>query len=314
MAASVSLWKFGGLTPLKLLRRVWKQIDEDRIYGHAAELSYYFLFALFPLLLFMVSLLGIFAAPGTALHESLFGYMARVLPSSSSELIQKTLSEVHRAAGGGKLIFGLLSALWAASGGMSAICSTLNVVYHVRETRSWVKQHAVSVGLTIALAVLVIMALTLILFGGKIADFIAHHVGFGSVFTIAWKILQWPIAAGFMFLAFSLIYYFAPNIKEPKWYWITPGALAGFTMWFASSLLFRLYLQFFNNYSATYGSLGGVIVLMLWFYMTGIAILVGGEINAQIGQAGEAAAKLEAKLKELSIPLEHYGVTKDIAA
>jgi membrane protein len=310
----ISLWKFGGLSPLKLLRRVYTKIDEDRIWGHSAELSYYFLFALFPALLFMVSLLGIFAAPGTAVHASLFNYMARVLPSSSTQLVQKTLSEVHQSSGGGKLAFGILSALWAASSGVSAICTTLNVAYHVKETRPWWKQKTVAIGLTLALAVIVIVALTLILFGEKIADFIAAHVGFGSVFTITWKIAQWPVAGGFMLLAFALIYYFAPNVKEPEWYWVTPGAVTGFVLWFLSSLGFRVYLKYFNNYSATYGSLGAVIILMLWFYLSGAAVLMGGEVNSQIGEAGEAAAKLETKLKELDIPVEEYGVTKDIAA
>jgi len=308
------LWKFGGLSPLKLLRRVGSKVSDDAIFGHAAELSYYFLFALFPLLLFMVSLLGIFAAPGTAVHDSLFSYMARLLPPSSWALIQKTLNEVHRAAGGGKLFFGIVTALWAASSGMSQICTTLNAVYHVRETRPWWKRQSIAVGLTVAIAVIVIVALTLILFGEKIADFVAAHVGFGTVFTMTWKVLQWPVAAGFMLVAFALIYYFAPNIKEPEWYWITPGAVTGFVLWFCSSVVFRIYLRYFNNYSATYGSLGAVIVLMLWFYLSGAAVLLGGEVNSQIGEAGDAAAKLETELKKLSIPIEDYGVTKDIAA
>src|SRR5437588_9588185 len=122
----VSMWQFGGLTPLRFFQRAWKTLNDDVIFGHAAELSYYFLFALFPLLLFMISLLGIFAAPGTALHDSLFSYMARVLPTASSQLIQKTLSEVHQSAGGGKLIFGILGALCAAASGMTAICTTRN--------------------------------------------------------------------------------------------------------------------------------------------------------------------------------------------
>ena len=303
---AVSLWKFGGLTPLRLGKRVWKKIDEDAIFSHAAELSYYFLLALFPLLLFMISMLGLFAGPGTSLRESLFENMARVVPGSASELVQKTLTEVNHSAGGGKVLFGIMAALWAASNGMIAICTTLNIAYHVKETRSWLKSRATALGLTVGLSLLLITAITLVLYGGKIAEFIAAHVGFGSAFIIAWKILQWPVVVVFMLAAFSLVYYFAPNLEKPEWIWVTPGAIAGFVLWFLGSIIFRIYLHYFNNYSATYGSLGAVIILMLWFYITGASILIGGEVNSQIGHAAEEKAKLEARLKKATLLPEHY--------
>ena len=160
-----SLWKLGGLSWKDLGKRVWKEINEDDVFGRAAQLSYYFLLALFPLLLFLMTLLGLFAEAGSELRKNLLGYLAEVMPGSATELVQKTLDEVSGSAGGGKLSFGVLAALWAASNGMGAISETLNIAYNVKESRPWWKVRLVSVGLTIGLAVLIISALTLTLYG-----------------------------------------------------------------------------------------------------------------------------------------------------
>jgi membrane protein len=147
--------------------------------------------------------------------------------------------------------------------------------------------------------VLVLTALSLVLFGEKIGLAVATKIGLGAAFTIAWKIIQWPVVFAFMFVAFALVYYFAPNLENPTWAWITPGSVVGLVLWLAGSLIFRVYLHFFNSYSATYGSLGAVIILMLWFYITGAAILIGGEVNSQIGHAAEELEKREARAKTL---------------
>jgi membrane protein len=297
---TASLWKLGGLSPYQLIMRVWKQMDDDDVSIRSAALSYYFLLALFPLLLFLVTLLGFMAGPGSQLRNNLLANLGRLMPASAFDVVSRTLSEVNRAAGGGKLIFGVLAALWAASNGMSAIVSTLNVAYRVRETRPWWKSRlVVSVGLTIALSVLVLMALTLVLFGGQIGEAVAAKMGLGAAFTLAWKIVQWPVVIFFMLLAFAIVYYFAPNLKDPAWYWISPGAVVGLFLWLAGSLAFRVYLHYFNSYSKTYGSLGAVIILMLWFYLTGTAIVVGGEVNSQIGRATEEKEQREARSRTL---------------
>lgn len=274
-----------GLTPLQLIIRASKSINEDDVLGRSAALSYYFMLALFPLLLFLLSLFGLLAGPGSDLRSSLLQMLARVVPASASELIHKTVDEITRNSGGGKLVFGVLAALWAAANGMSAIMESLNVAYHVKETRSWVRKHITSVCLTLASSTVLITALALVLYGGKIAESVTQHLGMGSGFTIAWLIVQWPLVILFMLLGFSLIYYFAPNLEEPKWEWVTPGALAGFLLWILASVAFRIYLHFFNSYSATYGSVGAVIILMLWLYLTGAAILIGGELNSEIKHA-----------------------------
>jgi membrane protein len=168
---------------------------------------------------------------------------------------------------------------------MSAVVVSLNKIYRVAETRPWWKQKATIVGLTLGLAVLMIIALTLALYGGKIGQALFAHLGAGDIFRIAWKVLQWPVSFAAMFLSFSLVYYFAPDIEERKWYWVTPGSVAGVVLWLLASLGFRLYLHFFNSYSATYGSLGAVVILMLWLYITGFAVLIGGEVNWVIENA-----------------------------
>jgi membrane protein len=297
---TVSLWKLGGLTPLRLLKNVGTQILEDEVIDRSAALSYYFLLALFPLLLFLMTLLGFLAGPGSQVRNSLMTDMARLMPGSASELVSKTLSEVTRAASGWKLVIGLLASLWAASSGVSAINSALNVAYRVKETRPWWKTRlVVSVGLTIALSILVIAALGLVLFGGTLGESLAAKFGLGGAFTLMWKIVQWPVILGFMLLAFAMVYYFAPNLEEPEWYWISPGAVVGLLLWLIGSIGFRVYLHYFNTYSATYGSLGAVIILLLWFYITGAAILIGGEVNSQIGHAAKEKQKREERQKTL---------------
>lgn len=274
------------------LKRVLRAIQDDDVFGRAAQLSYYFLLALFPLLLFLVSLLGYFAQAGSDLRNSLLNYLAAVMPGAAVTLVHTTLEEISNSAGGGKLSFGFLAALWAASNGMGAISDTLNTAYNVKETRPWWKVRLISVLLTVSLSILIVTALVIILYGGTIGEAVAGRFGFGHVFTTLWKILQWPIALIFVLATFNLIYNFAPNIRRSQRRFFTLGALIGVALWLLVSFGFRIYLHYFNSYSVTYGSLGALIILMLWFYFTGVAILIGGEINC------EADATCEKEFRE----------------
>jgi membrane protein len=293
-----SQWKFGGLTPLNLGKQVGKSVSEDDLSGQSAELAYYFFLALFPLLIFLISVLGYFAAAGTQIRTDLMANLARAVPSSASQLVDKTLNEVIKARGSGKVIIGALAALWSASSGMSAVIETLNRAYHVKETRSYVRQKLTSIALTIASSALVIFAIVLVTYGGKLADVVAAHVGIGVALVYLWKIVQWPVLLGAMLLAFALVYYFGPNLEEPHWTWISPGAAAGLIIWLAASFAVRVYLHFFNSYSNTYGSLAGVAILMLWLYVSGFALLLGGEVNSAIAHAEIETAKQEERDKQ----------------
>ena len=302
-----SLWKLHGSSPLVVIKRVWSEIQEDDVFGRAAQLSYYFLLALFPLLIFLTSVIGIALGSEASLRQNLFSYLAQVMPPSAFSLIQATMLEISNASSGSKLSFGLLAALWAASNGMGAITEALNIAYDVKESRPWWKHRLGAIGLTVALSVLIITALLLVLSGGRIVEFLAANFGFGSVFITTWKIAQWPIVLAFMLLAFALIYYFAPDIREQKWTWITPGAALGVFLWLLASFVFRTYLHFFDSYSNTYGSLGAVIILMLWLYLTGLAVLIGGELNAELEHIAASMGVSDAKAEGERQPDERAG-------
>lgn len=264
-------------------------MTDHEIFDRAAQLSYYFLLALFPLLLFMMTLLGYFAGTSGEVRDKLISYLGRVMPGSAIELVHTTLNEITQARSGSKLSLGLLAALWAASNGMGAISDTLNAAYGVEETRPWWKVRLTAVVLTVALSILIILALVIVLYGGGIGERLAAYLGLGAAFTVVWKILQWPIALFFLLFTFTMIYHYGPNVRPKKCTWWAWGTLVAIILWLLFSFGFRLYLHFFNSYGVTYGSLGALIILMLWFYFTGIAILIGGEINSECEQRSKAA-------------------------
>ncbi|HEY0764661.1 MAG TPA: YihY/virulence factor BrkB family protein [Pyrinomonadaceae bacterium] len=305
-----SLWKLGGLSWRELGKRVWAEVQGDNVFGRAAELSYYFLLALFPFLIFLTSIIGFVLGSGTGTRHALFEYLARIMPPSAFQLIDNTMTEISTASGGGKLSFGILAALWAASNGLGAITESLNTAYDLKESRPWWKQRLTAIGLTSALSVLIIGALILVVAGGHIAEWLAATYGFGPVFPLTWKIIQWPAVLACMTFAFALIYYFAPDFRKQAWQWLTPGSVIGVVLWLLVSLGFRVYLHFFNSYSATYGSLGAVIVLMLWLYLTGAAVLIGGEVNSEIENAAAKQGEPDAKEKGEKAPNEKNGAAQ----
>jgi membrane protein len=290
-----SIWKLGGLKPKQLTKIVMRGVNEDNLLGRAAELAFNWILAIFPLMIFLLSLFGLFASHRQALVHNFFSYFSAFLPPAAFQMFTNTVREIIHSTGGGKLTFGLLLTLWFASGGMSSMMSTLNGVYRVQESRSFVKYRAIAVGLTLAIAVLVISALLLVVVGGHISNVIASRFGMQSAVVIVWRIVQWIAVLFFLSLAFSLIYFFGPNLEEQHWYWITPGSVLGVLFWLAASGAFRAYLHFFNSYSRTYGSLGAVMILLMWLYVTGLAFLIGGELNADIEHAAALRGHPEAK-------------------
>jgi membrane protein len=300
-----SPWKFGGLTWRELGRRTAARLYRDDVLGRAAQLSYFFIFALFPLLFFLASLLGYFAQAGTRMRADLLRYLAAVVPRKASVLIRDTLEEITAGSSGGKVSFGLLVALLTASFGMGAVISTLNAAYGVRESRPWWKSQVLAVALTAALALLIVSALALVLYGGNIGEWLAAKYSLGDASTLAWGVLQWPLVLAFVLFAFALVYYLAPNVRDMRWQWITPGSVLGLGLWLLASFILRAYLSVFDTYSTTYGSLGAVMVLLLWLYLTGVAILVGGEMNAVIEDAAARAGAPDAKEHGEKQPGEH---------
>ena len=269
-------------------RGVCSKTVKDDVFGSAAKLAYYFFLALFPLLLFLTTLLGLVAHEGSELRARLLAYLATVVPSTASSLVYQIVDEVGQGASGGKLSFGLMGALWAAANGTGALVGALNRAYGAAESRPWWKAKLVALGLTAGLSLLIVSALALALYGEHLAGVIALRFRLGDSFLAACNVVQWPVVLAFVLLALNLIYYFAPNTPRRRWQWISPGAVAGLGLWLLASFGLRLYLQGFNTFSSTYGSLGAVIVLMLWFYLSSAAILIGGEINAELRELEEA--------------------------
>lgn len=300
----LSPWKLGGLSVKELAKRVWGSINEDDVFGRSAQLAYYFFFALFPALIFLTALLGLLAGSSTRLHDSLLGYMATALPPAAFDLIRQTLEHTTKASSGGKLGFGLIAALWSATSGMTALEDTLNAVYNVRESRPLWKTYGIAILLTIIGSVLLVVALAVILYGNTAANFVSDHVGLGPVATWTWKIVQWPIALAFLAMVFSLTYYYCPDVDQRHWQWLTPGAVVGMAMWILASAALRTYLHFYDSYTASYGSLGGVMVLLLWFYVTGMMLLLGAEVNAEIENAAAKRGLPDAKHKGQKTPAD----------
>ena len=295
-----SLWNLQGVPVGIVAIRTWKSILTDRLFGRAAELGFYFLFALFPTLFCASSILGLAARSADQFYDQLLNYLALVIPTSALGAVLETFNETTAAATPGKLTFGLIAAIWSASVGISAIQDSLNEVYKVQNTRSFLRARIYAIGLTIILAVIVTLILSALL-GGDFIAAVAHHriyhhfLAIPSAFSA--RLIGWTIATALLALSFAVIYYWAPDVKARCWHWLTPGGTIGILGWLLASLGLRIYLHFFNSYSITYGSLGAVIILLTWFYITGLMLLVGAEVNSEI----EAAAA-QKRLEGLSTP------------
>jgi membrane protein len=284
-----SLWGLHGTATGVIAKRTWRSVFADNLFGRAAELGFYFLFALFPTLFSASSILGLIAQSASHIYEDLLGYLSLVMPMEALGSVMKIFRETTEASGSGKITFGLIATVWSASVGISAIQDTLNTVYKVQETRSYIKARLSAIAVTIILTVLGTLCLASML-GADFFAAVAHHriqdrfLAVGAVIAI--RVIGWTIAIVFLGLSFAVIYYWAPAVKKRCWHWLTVGGAVGIAGWLLASLALRIYLHFFNNYSVTYGSLGAVIILLTWFYLTGLMILLGAEINSEI----EAAA------------------------
>ena len=261
----------------------------DNLLGRSAELGFYFLFALFPTLFSASSLLGLAARSASAIYIDLLHYLALVIPTSALGTVLATFSETTAAASSGKLTFGLIASIWSASVGVSAIQESLNTVYKVKETRSYFMARLSAIGVTILLSGIVTLILACMLGGDFFAAVARHSIGnhfFAALVALISRLIGWLFATALLTLSLAIIYYWAPNVRKHCWRWLSPGGAVGILFWLLASLGLRLYLHFFNVYSFTYGSLGAVIILLMWFYITGFMILLGTEINSEI----EAAA------------------------
>ena len=286
-----SMWSLHGIPISVIARLTWRSLLADRLFGHAAELGFYFLFALFPTLFCAGSALGLIARSAQQVSDKLLNTLALVIPTSALGAVLETFNEKTAAASSGKVTIGSIAAIWSASVGISAIQDTLNEVYKINDTRSYIVARIYAILLTILLTVLIILGLTCI-FGADVIAAVAHNhfsdPTLSTITAIAGRVVAWTLSCCFLALSFAVIYSWAPDWKEPHWRWLTPGHLTAISGWVLASLGFRLYLHFFNSYTLTYGSLGAVIILLTWFYITGLALLLGAEIDNVIDTASGA--------------------------
>jgi membrane protein len=267
------------------VKLTYKEIGEDHVMAFAGNLTYKGLFAVFPFFTFLLSLLGIFNA--TDLVTTMLNKLSGVAPQSAIEFIKGQLLSITQSQAQSAFTFGaiisILLALWGVSGAFRSVMEAMNIMYEVEEDRPFWKVYGISIFMSLAVVVLLIGALVLVVFGQSIGVTVADLVGLGSVFATAWGILQWPVVACVVLFTFALIYYFAPAAKQ-RFRWISPGSILAFVFWLIFSLLFSLYASTLggSSYNETYGSLAGVIVLMLYVYYSALIMLVGAEMNQVI--------------------------------
>ncbi len=290
------LWNLQGTPFLTIAKRTANAFIDDNLLSRAAELGFYFIFALFPTLISASAILGLVARSARHIYMGLLNYLAIVVPHDAFQMVMDTFNQTAAHSSSGKVTFGLAAAIWSASVGFSAIQDTLNTVYKLKETRPYWKARGSAMLVTVLLSVMITLALGSLAFGTFLSHRIREHVAahtVGLAYGIVAHLLLDVIFLGMIVLIFATIYYFAPDLKNKRWQWITPGAVIGIVGWFISSLGLRVYLHFFNSYSVTYGSLGAVIILLTWFYLTGVMLLLGAEVNSEIEAcAAERNAKL----------------------
>lgn len=281
------LFRFSAPIPWsQVITKTMKEIGDDNCLGLAAQLSFYFLLGLFPALLFFVALVGY--VPLEAALSELLTALGAVAPQELVELLRGQLAQISEGSQASVLTLGVLGAIWSSSAAMVAIIDALNRAFDVAEWRPWWKRRLVAIGLTVALAVFIILSLVLVLVGPPLAFRIADWLRLGPVAAMLWAVLRWPVMISCVVLGVDLVYHFAPN-RRTRWVWFTPGSIVATAVWIASSFVFKLYVVNFGDYTATYGAIGGAIVTMLWFYVSSIAILIGAELNGVIERAWRSA-------------------------
>ena len=266
-----------------VLKRTFSEsFFKDDVLGMAAQLAYYFFLALFPALLFLISLASFF--PVANLMDEVVNALGRVAPPDVLKFLLDQMRQLSNQQNGGILTFAFLFTVWSSSGAMTSIISTLNAAYDIEEGRPWWKVRLIAMGLTVGVALFILISATLVIAGPELAEKVASMLHLGGAFEWGWKILQWPVVLALVITAVACVYYFAPD-AEQEFVLITPGAVFATVLWIASSIGVRFYVANFGNYNETYGTLAGVMILLLWFYVSGLCILMGAEMNAEIEHA-----------------------------
>lgn len=266
----------------ELAKRTLVETMRDDAMGLSAQLSFYLVLAVFPALVCLVALASLF--PLQNVTDDMTRLLGPFAPAEAVELIRQQMVQIGESRDTGLLSLGLLLAIWSGSAPMVAVTNVMNRAYGIEETRPWWKVRVIAIGLTVGLALFILTSLVLVLFGPQLADLLTRWFGLSAVFAWTWKILQWPLVIALVATGIGFIYYFAPDVEQ-DWVWITPGSTLATMLWLAGSLGFRYYVVTFSDYEATYGAIAGMMLLLLWFYVSGVAVVVGAELNVEIEHA-----------------------------
>ena len=271
-----------------LARKLYQQWTDHAVPDKAAQLSYYFLFALFPFLFFLVTLTAYLPVKGAT--NEMVARLSGIMPDAATSILKQHLDSLVNVQRPKLLTLGLAIALWSASRGIDALRTALNLAYDVKETRPFWKTQGLAIAVTVLSAVLVLASIALFALGTGAGEWIADRLGVERYYAIVWSYMRWPITAVLIMFVLAVLYYVLPDAKQ-EWRFITPGSVLATLLWLSATWGFTKYAEHFGNYNVTYGSIGGVIVLMTWLYITGLVFILGGEINAILEHAALGEGK-----------------------
>jgi membrane protein len=272
-----------------VLKRTVREFREDNLTDWAAALTYYGILSLFPALLALVSILGLIGESAT---QPLLDNLAEVAPGPAQEIVTNALQNLNQnqGAAGLLLIVGLAAALWSASSYVGAFMRASNSIYEVEEGRPFWKLRPVQIAITLVMMIMLSIGLVAVVVTGPLAEEVGKVIGLGDAAVTAWDVAKWPVLVLLVSFMFSVLYWAAPNVKQPGFRWLTPGGVLAVVVWIVASAAFALYVAMFASYNKTYGSLAGVIVFLIWLWISNIAVLLGAELNAEVERGRELEA------------------------
>lgn len=287
-------WKY-------IARKTLREFTSDQCPDLAAGLTYYAVLSLFPALLALVSLLGIFGQPERT-TAALLDIVQGLAPGSTAETIREPIQELTTSpAAGFTLVVGLATALWSASGYVTAFGRAMNRIYEVDEGRGFIKLRGTMLVVTVISVVIVALLATMLVVSGPVADAVGKALGMGGVFLTIWNIAKWPLIILLVILVIAILYYATPNVRQPKIRWMSLGSLIALVIFVLASLGFGFYVANFNNYNKTYGAIGGMIVMLLWLWILNMSLLFGAEFDAEMERGRQLQAGIEAE-ETLQLP------------
>jgi membrane protein len=284
------------------LKRTLTEFQEDNLSDWAAALTYYGLLSLFPALIAMVSLIGLFGDPKTT-TSTLTDIITEIGPQSAAETFEGPIKSIteNQGAAGFAFVFGLAAALWSASGYVGAFTRASNIIYETPEGRPFWKLRPLQIAVTLAMIILMALLAIGLVLTGPIVEAVADPIGLSGTAVDVWNIAKWPVMAAIFIVMVNLLYYSTPNVKLRGFKWVTPGAILSIVVWAIASALFAFYVANFGSYDKTYGTLGGLVVLLLWFWITNLAILFGHQMNAERERSTEIEEGLPRAEKEIQL-------------